>query len=62
LRRAVKAVNAVLGSLRLEKHPDKTFIGKIEGGFDFLGTHFSREGLIPRSGNKEIRRACNPAL
>ncbi len=45
LRRAVKAVNAVLGSLRLEKHPDKTFIGKIERGFDFLGYHFSRDGL-----------------
>ena len=45
LRRAVKAVNEVLGSLRLEKHPDKTFIGRIERGFDFLGTHFSRDGL-----------------
>ncbi len=45
LRRAVKAVNAVLASLRLEKHPDKTFIGRIERGFDFLGYHFSRDGL-----------------
>ncbi len=45
LRRAVRAVNAVLGALGLEKHPDKTFIGKIERGFDFLGYRFSREGL-----------------
>ncbi len=45
LRRAVKVVNEVLGSLRLEKHPDKTFIGRIEKGFDFLGYHFSRDGL-----------------
>ena len=45
LRRAIKAVNEVLGSLRLEKHPDKTFIGRIERGFDFLGYHFSRDGL-----------------
>lgn len=45
LRKAVKAVNEVLGSLRMEKHPDKTFIGKIEKGFDFLGYHFSRTGL-----------------
>ncbi len=37
--------NQVLGSLRLEKHPEKTFIGKIENGFDFLGYHFSRKGL-----------------
>ena len=29
----------------MEKHPDKTFIGPIEHGFDFLGFHFSREGL-----------------
>ena len=31
--------------LKLEKHPDKTFIGRIEKGFDFLGYHFRREGL-----------------
>ena len=35
----------MLGALRLEKHPDKTFIGRIEKGFDFLGFHFSRDGL-----------------
>lgn len=45
LRRAVKTVNRMLGALGLEKHPDKTFIGRIERGFDFLGYHFSREGL-----------------
>ena len=28
LRRAVKAVNQALGALSLEKHPDKTFIGR----------------------------------
>ncbi len=45
LRYAIKAVNEVLGSLRLEKHPDKTFIGRIERGFDFLGYHFGSDGL-----------------
>jgi hypothetical protein len=45
LRRAVTAVNEILGSLRLQKHPDKTFIGRIERGFDFVGYHFSRAGL-----------------
>ena len=35
----------MLGALRLEKHPDKTFIGRIEKGFDFLGFHFNRDGL-----------------
>ena len=29
----------------MAKHPDKTFIGRIERGFDFLGYHFSRTGL-----------------
>jgi hypothetical protein len=41
LRRAVVVVNQVLGSLRLEEHPDKTFIGRTERGFDFLGYHFT---------------------
>jgi hypothetical protein len=45
LRHAVKAVNEVLGSLRMEKHPEKTFIGPIERGFDFLGYHFNPAGL-----------------
>ncbi len=45
LRRVVKAVNEVLGALRLEKHPDKTFIGRIEKGFDFLGYYFRPDGL-----------------
>ena len=45
LRKAVRLVNQVLGSLSLSKHPDKTFVGRIEKGFDFLGYHFSRTGL-----------------
>ncbi len=45
LRQAVKVVNQVLAGLRLEKHPDKTFIGRIERGFDFLGYHFCPQGL-----------------
>jgi hypothetical protein len=45
LRRAVRLVNEIGGALRLEKHPDKTAIGRIERGFDFLGYRFSREGL-----------------
>ena len=44
-RRAVKRLNQCLGALKLEKHPDKTFIGRIEKGFDFLGYHFSRAPL-----------------
>jgi hypothetical protein len=29
----------------LEKHPDKTFIGRIERGFDFLGYPFRSGGI-----------------
>ncbi|MEG4230791.1 reverse transcriptase domain-containing protein [Microcoleus sp. Pol11C3] len=29
LRKAIKAVNEVMADLRVEQHPDKTFIGRI---------------------------------
>jgi retron-type reverse transcriptase len=44
LRRAVATMNRVLSSLGLEQHPDKTFIGRVERGFDFLGVLFNRQG------------------
>ena len=31
--------------IKLEKHPDKTVMGRTEKGFDFLGYHISPEGL-----------------
>lgn len=45
LRRAVRLVNAILGSLGLEKHPDKTAIGRTDRGFDFLGYRFTGDRL-----------------
>ncbi|WP_254564074.1 reverse transcriptase domain-containing protein [Oscillatoria sp. HE19RPO] len=45
LRQAIKAVNQVMADLRVEKPPDKTFIGRIWRGFDFLGDWFSPSGL-----------------
>ena len=44
-RKVVRQLNQILAQLKVEKHPDKTFIGKIEKGFDFLGYHFSRQPL-----------------
>ena len=41
----MKTLNEIFNTLKLEKHPDKTFIGRIERGFDFLGYHFSPRGL-----------------
>ena len=37
LLRAAATVNQVLDALKLEKHPDKTLIGRMERRFDFLG-------------------------
>jgi hypothetical protein len=45
LREAIRVLNQTFSELRLEKHPDKTFIGHVDKGFDFLGYHFSPEGL-----------------
>lgn len=45
LRRVVRKVNRILSGLKLSKAEDKTFIGKIERGFDFLGYRFSPDGL-----------------
>ncbi len=42
---APRIVNQTLDELKLDKHPDKTFIGKIEKGFDFLGYTFGTKGL-----------------
>jgi RNA-directed DNA polymerase len=44
-RRAVKLMNQTFDQLNVQQHPDKTFIGRIERGFDFLGYHFSTEPL-----------------
>lgn len=38
-------VNQALAELKVAQHPDKTFIGRIERGFDFLGYRFSSTGL-----------------
>lgn len=45
LRRAVKRLNDYFSVLGLKKHPDKTFIGRIEKGFDFLGYQFGHGKL-----------------
>ncbi len=45
LKKAIKVLNQTFDELKLEKHPEKTSIGRIEKGFDFLGYHISPEGL-----------------
>ena len=45
LRRAVVIVNETLRELSVEQHPDKTFIGRIERGFTFLGYWITEKGV-----------------
>ena len=45
LRAAVRQVQQTLTTLDLAVHPDKTFIGRVERGFDFLGYHITPHGL-----------------
>jgi len=41
----VRTVNQHLNQLKVEQAPDKTFIGRIEKGFYFLGYHFNGSQL-----------------
>ncbi|MGR3316916.1 MAG: reverse transcriptase domain-containing protein [Candidatus Anammoxibacter sp.] len=45
LRKAVSIVNKTLDMLRVEQAPDKTFIGRVDSGFDFLGYYMEPESL-----------------
>jgi RNA-directed DNA polymerase len=44
LKRAIRVLNQRFNELKLEKHPDKTQIGRLDRGFDFLGYHFHPQG------------------
>jgi RNA-directed DNA polymerase len=45
LRKAVRTVNQHFSQLKVEQAPDKTFIGKISRGWDFLGYYFDGKNL-----------------
>ena len=45
LREAPGVLNQRFNELRRERHPDKTFIGRIEKRFYSLGYHLGSEGL-----------------
>ncbi len=57
LRTAICIVNETLNMLRVKKHPDKTFIGKVERGFNFLG-YFLKPGIL-RVAVDTIKRFAN---
>lgn len=62
LRKAVKALNQSFKQHGLRQAPDKTFIGKISRGFDFLGYHFSPSALGLANKTLEKARACSHKL
>jgi len=43
--KTVKTVNQAFSQLTIEQAPDKSFIGNIAKGFDFLGDHFDGKYL-----------------
>jgi RNA-directed DNA polymerase len=45
LKKVIQTVNQTLNELKVEKHPEKTFIGLIAKDFDFLGYSFEPKGL-----------------
>lgn len=45
LKKAIRVINQTFDELKLEQHPDKTFIGRTERGFDFLGYYFKPKQL-----------------
>ena len=47
LRKVVKLTHKIVGSLKLELHPTKTYIGKISHGFNFLGYYFDDKKILP---------------
>ncbi len=51
-------MNETLAELKLQQHPDKTFIGRVSRGFDFLGYLFTPAGLevAPRAVERCVER------
>jgi len=45
LKKAIRVLNQTFNELKLEKHPDKTIMGRTVRGFDFLGYHFGPNGV-----------------
>lgn len=55
LRQTTKGVYAVLKSLRVDKHPDKTWIGRAKRGFDFLGFRITPTSIQPSAASVSRR-------
>ena len=54
LRKIIKKTHTILNALQLEMHPRKTYMGKIQKGFNFLGYFYKPSTLLPS--RESIRR------
>ena len=57
LRHAIKKMHRVLEKLQLKSHPDKTFIGRCEKSFSFLGFQFCKQVLMISKASFENHQA-----
>jgi RNA-directed DNA polymerase len=55
LRQVIKLTHKILTKLKLKMHPDKTFLGCIKKGFDFLGVHFGDEPKMSKTSLENYR-------
>ena len=58
-RRMLKKLYQLLETLKLTLHPDKTYIGRISKGFDYLGYHFEKQGI---TSSKKTIENCQAKL
>jgi len=58
LREAIRLVSHTLAELHVQQHPDRTFIGRISRGFDFLGYAFTPAGL--EASPQAVERCVEP--
>ena len=57
LRHAIKKMHRVLEKLQMKTHPDKTFIGRREKSFSFLGFQFCNQVLMISNASFENHEA-----
>ena len=67
LKKAIRAGNQCLEAMQVRQHPDKTFVGRVERGFDFLGYQFDEMGLPvfpgdPSGDSPRIWRSRSPPV
>jgi RNA-directed DNA polymerase len=57
LRGIVKKMNLILNKLEVGKHPDKTFIGRIDKGISFLGVYLTHDYLsVSEESRKKMQK------